>query len=247
MMVAIWGPEKYKAHCEMCAFKYRMRAGKKSDDWETDLRKAEWYDHMAKEVKVSKSLVTHSDLWTIGNRTDNDIHFEWHEIHAGYYDFVVTFQKDKYQILGKMARVDDKKYQKDIYDVKVMVNGLPIYSRIDKWQHLFWSKFKSFWHYIRNRVEDMENETKGSSSLLTVNGWAKKHNMPEQFVHECWRNDKCDIAAFLIQRGESPFEVLVSSFNWKDTIDGFDYWSACSQGMLNNEAKKYAGQINENR
>ena len=41
MMVMIWGVEKAIAHCEMTAFKYRMRVGKKpGQPVERDLEKA---------------------------------------------------------------------------------------------------------------------------------------------------------------------------------------------------------------
>lgn len=49
MMVAIWGEEAFKLHCEMTAFKYRIRAGKK-DDALQDLKKADWYENKAREL-----------------------------------------------------------------------------------------------------------------------------------------------------------------------------------------------------
>lgn len=49
MMVDIWGPIAFKKHCEMTAFKYRMRAGHKNDAVE-DLNKAKWYEDKAKEI-----------------------------------------------------------------------------------------------------------------------------------------------------------------------------------------------------
>ena len=52
MMVKIWGVEKVIAHCEITAFKYRMRAGKKPDQpIERDLEKANWYINKAKELE----------------------------------------------------------------------------------------------------------------------------------------------------------------------------------------------------
>lgn len=52
MMEVIWGTEKLIAHCEMCAFKYRMRLGEKPDQpIERDLNKAHWYENKAKELK----------------------------------------------------------------------------------------------------------------------------------------------------------------------------------------------------
>jgi hypothetical protein len=52
MMLDIWGKEKFIAHCEMCAFKYRMRIGLKPDQpAERDLGKAIWYEEKAKELK----------------------------------------------------------------------------------------------------------------------------------------------------------------------------------------------------
>lgn len=52
MMVLIWGVEKAIAHCEMTAFKYRMRVGKKPDQpIERDLEKAKWYENKATELR----------------------------------------------------------------------------------------------------------------------------------------------------------------------------------------------------
>tara|TARA_R100000541_G_scaffold39136_1_gene46974 strand:- start:6106 stop:6594 length:489 start_codon:yes stop_codon:yes gene_type:complete len=52
MMLDIWGVEKLIAHCEMCAFKYRMRIGEKPNQpIEQDLKKANWYENKAKELK----------------------------------------------------------------------------------------------------------------------------------------------------------------------------------------------------
>lgn len=49
MMLKIWGKEAFIKHCEMCAFKYRMRAGlKQGASVETDLAKANWYEAKAK-------------------------------------------------------------------------------------------------------------------------------------------------------------------------------------------------------
>lgn len=51
MMVDIWGVEAFKLHCQMCAFKYRMRMGNKPDQpIEQDLLKAQWYESKAKEL-----------------------------------------------------------------------------------------------------------------------------------------------------------------------------------------------------
>ena len=51
MMIRIWGKEKFIAHCEMTAFKYRMRIGKKKGQPELqDLKKAEWYEAKATEL-----------------------------------------------------------------------------------------------------------------------------------------------------------------------------------------------------
>ena len=52
MMLDIWGKEKLIAHCEMCAFKYRMRLGSKPNQpIERDLEKAKWYETKALELK----------------------------------------------------------------------------------------------------------------------------------------------------------------------------------------------------
>lgn len=52
MMIDIWGKEAYIAHCEMCAFKYKLRAGEKPDQpVDRDLDKANWYLEMANKLK----------------------------------------------------------------------------------------------------------------------------------------------------------------------------------------------------
>lgn len=52
MMVAIWGKEATALHCEMCAFKYRIRMGVKPDQpIERDLEKVNWYMTKAKELR----------------------------------------------------------------------------------------------------------------------------------------------------------------------------------------------------
>lgn len=52
MMAAIWGKEATALHCEMCAFKYKLRAGSKPDQpIERDLEKAAWYLSKAKELR----------------------------------------------------------------------------------------------------------------------------------------------------------------------------------------------------
>jgi len=51
-MLDIWGEEKFIAHCEMCAFKYKERLGKKPNEPEArDLAKIGWYESKAKELK----------------------------------------------------------------------------------------------------------------------------------------------------------------------------------------------------
>ena len=55
-MLEIWGPEKFIAHCEMCAFKYKQRLGKKPNEpKERDLAKIKWYEDKAKEIKELNS------------------------------------------------------------------------------------------------------------------------------------------------------------------------------------------------
>ena len=52
MMKLLWGTEALILHCEMTAFKYRMRAGRKPDQpIERDLEKARWYDEKAKKLR----------------------------------------------------------------------------------------------------------------------------------------------------------------------------------------------------
>lgn len=55
MMERIFGPEKVLAFCELNAFKYRMRAGNKSDNVEQDFAKERWYLDKASEFKRSLS------------------------------------------------------------------------------------------------------------------------------------------------------------------------------------------------
>jgi len=51
MMLKVWGKDKFIAHCEMCAFKYRLRLGNKPHQpIERDLEKAKWYENKAKEL-----------------------------------------------------------------------------------------------------------------------------------------------------------------------------------------------------
>ena len=52
MMLDIWGKEAFISFCEINAFKYRMRLGlKEGQSIEEDLRKANWYEEKAKELK----------------------------------------------------------------------------------------------------------------------------------------------------------------------------------------------------
>jgi hypothetical protein len=52
MMVAIWGEEAVAKHCEINAFKYRMRLGKKDNNSiEQEMNKEKWYLDKAKELK----------------------------------------------------------------------------------------------------------------------------------------------------------------------------------------------------
>lgn len=54
MMIAIYGKEKVAIHCELTAFKYRQRLGKK-DNLEQDLGKEKWYLDKAKELRNEPS------------------------------------------------------------------------------------------------------------------------------------------------------------------------------------------------
>ena len=52
MMKLLWGTEALMLHCEMTAFKYRMRAGTKPDQpIERELEKARWYQEKAKKLR----------------------------------------------------------------------------------------------------------------------------------------------------------------------------------------------------
>lgn len=52
MMVDIWGVDRYISYCEMNAFKYRMRMGKKpTQPIERDIEKARWYEQKVEELR----------------------------------------------------------------------------------------------------------------------------------------------------------------------------------------------------
>ena len=52
MMVRIYGAHMTAFHCEMCAFKYKMRAGHKpGQPVSRDLEKAAWYLTKARELR----------------------------------------------------------------------------------------------------------------------------------------------------------------------------------------------------
>ena len=51
MMIDLWGKEAVATHCEITAFKYKMRIGSKPDQpIERDLEKSNWYLAKAKEL-----------------------------------------------------------------------------------------------------------------------------------------------------------------------------------------------------
>jgi len=51
MMVDIYGEEAFLNFCELNAFKYRMRAGKKEGaSIEQDIKKAIWYENAMEEI-----------------------------------------------------------------------------------------------------------------------------------------------------------------------------------------------------
>ena len=51
MMERIFGKEKLRAFCELNAFKYRMRAGKKTESYQQDIEKALWYEKYIKDLE----------------------------------------------------------------------------------------------------------------------------------------------------------------------------------------------------
>lgn len=60
LMIELWGEDAYVLHCEMCAFKYRMRAGAKPEQSvERDIQKAEWYEKMAQTLKKPENISKH--------------------------------------------------------------------------------------------------------------------------------------------------------------------------------------------
>ena len=69
MMEDIWGVEKLIAHCEMCAFKYRMRLGEKpGQPINRDLEKANWYENKANELREKQE----KDLFKFSIKDKND-------------------------------------------------------------------------------------------------------------------------------------------------------------------------------
>ena len=51
MMIAIWGKKATKNYCEITAFKYRMRAGRKPNETpQDDYEKENWFLTKAKEL-----------------------------------------------------------------------------------------------------------------------------------------------------------------------------------------------------
>jgi hypothetical protein len=51
-MVFIWGKEAVAKHCQMCAFKYRMRLGhKEGQELSDEIGKIEWYENKARELR----------------------------------------------------------------------------------------------------------------------------------------------------------------------------------------------------
>ena len=52
MMIDIWGKNAFIKHCEMSAFKYRMRIGAKPNQpTDRELQKIKWYEKKAKELR----------------------------------------------------------------------------------------------------------------------------------------------------------------------------------------------------
>ena len=52
LMIERYGLTAFLSFCELNAFKYRMRAGKKpGNSAETDLQKAQWYEQKIKSLK----------------------------------------------------------------------------------------------------------------------------------------------------------------------------------------------------
>jgi hypothetical protein len=57
MMIDIWGKDAFIAFCEMNNFKYRMRMGnKEGNSIEQELKKANWYEQKAKELRNEQSI-----------------------------------------------------------------------------------------------------------------------------------------------------------------------------------------------
>ena len=62
MMIDVFGKEKYLAFCELNAFKYRMRAGKKPSALVLDeISKAMWYETQIEELKPRYFLKDESE------------------------------------------------------------------------------------------------------------------------------------------------------------------------------------------
>jgi len=52
IMVDIWGEEAVAIHCQISAFKYRMRLGhKEGQELSDEIGKIEWYEKKARELR----------------------------------------------------------------------------------------------------------------------------------------------------------------------------------------------------
>lgn len=64
-MIDIWGKEKVAIWCEMTAFKYKKRMGKKpTENLERELNKMEWYVDKAKEIRLEMKRDEDKNYWT---------------------------------------------------------------------------------------------------------------------------------------------------------------------------------------
>ena len=74
MMLKIWGKEAFIKHCEMCAFKYRMRAGlKQGASVETDLAKANWYEAKAKMLSEKEDREPYTNPHSVVKESEPEL------------------------------------------------------------------------------------------------------------------------------------------------------------------------------
>ena len=99
MMLELWGKDKFIAHCEMCAFKYRMRLGKKPNEpIDRDLSKAKWYEDKANELLSGKHTIDGSNFYKTEEECSGKIPEEHIETWVNYNNLLNCGNLDSVQV-----------------------------------------------------------------------------------------------------------------------------------------------------